>query len=193
MPMLGMSDIKKGKVIKMNDQPYLVMHTDHSKTAQRRPVLRSKLRNLINGSVLEYSFAQSEKVEEADLERGRKAQYLYKDDQNAHFMDTLDFNEFTLPTEQVSDQLNYLSEGQDVLYMAFESNPVRLDLPPKLDVKVSEAPEGVKGNSQGRVMKTAILETGYEIQVPMFINVGDVIRINTDNGEYVERVNEEKK
>lgn len=188
-----MSSIRKGKVIKFNDQPFLILSTDHSKTAQRRPVLRSRMRNLITDAVLEYSFAQSEKAEEADLERGKQAQFLYKDDVNAYFMDKSSFEQFDLPVEAVADQLRYLSEGKDVMYMAFEGKPVTLDLPPKIELRVTEAPEGVKGNSQGRVMKTAILETGHEIQVPMFIGTGDLIRISTDTGDYLERVSEEKK
>lgn len=192
MAMLDMSTIRKGKVIKFNDQPYLILSADHSKTAQRRPVLRTKMRNLLNDSVLEYSFAQSEKAEEADLERGKPAQFLYKDDTKAYFMDQTSYEQFELPLESIENQLPYLSDGKDVMYMAFEGRPVTLDLPPKIDLRVVEAPEGVKGNSQGRVMKTAKLETGYEIQVPMFIKEGDLIRINTDDGKYVERVTEEK-
>lgn len=187
-----MSTIRKGRVIKFNDMPYLILSADHSKTAQRRPVLRTKMRNLLNDSVLEYSFAQSEKAEEADLERGKPAQYLYKDETKAYFMDQTSFEEFELPLEAIENQLPYLSDGNDVMYMAFESRPVTLDLPPKIDLKVIEAPEGVKGNSQGRVLKTAKLETGFEIQVPMFIEVGDVIRISTDDGKYVERITEKK-
>lgn len=190
--MLDMSTIRKGKVIKFNDAPYLILTTDHSKTAQRRPVLRTKMRNLLNDAVLEYSFAQSEKAEEADLERGKPAQFLYKDDEKAYFMDQTSFEQFELPVEAIADVLKLLPEGKDVMFMAFEGRPVTLDLPPKMDIKVIEAPEGVKGNSQGRVMKTATLETGSEIQVPMFINSGDTIRVSTDTGEYVERVNEEK-
>lgn len=188
--MLDMSTIRKGKVIKFQEAPYLILSTDHSKTAQRRPVLRTKMRNLLNDAVLEYSFAQSEKAEEADLERGKPAQFLYKDDTKAYFMDQTSFEQFELPVEAVEDQLKFLPEGKDVMFMAFEGRPVTLDLPPKMDVKVTEAPEGVKGNSQGRVMKTATLETGYEIQVPMFIKSGDIIRVSTDTGDYVERVTE---
>lgn len=190
MAMLDMSTIRKGKVIKFKDAPYLILNADHSKTAQRRPVLRTKMRNLLNDATLEYSFAQSEKVEEADLERGKPAQFLYKDDTNAYFMDQTSFEQFELPVEAISEQLKLLAEGKDVMYMAFESRPVTLDLPPKMDIKVIEAPEGVKGNSQGRVMKTATLETGAEIQVPMFIKTGDIIRVSTDTGDYVERVTE---
>lgn len=191
--MLDMSTIRKGRVIKMNEQPYLVLTADHSKTAQRRPVLRTKLRNLINDAVLEYSFAQSEKVEEADLERGKPAQFLYKDENNVYFMDQTSFEQFELPLAAVEEQIKFLSEGKDVMYMSFEGKPVTLDLPPKIELKVIEAPEGVKGNSQGRVMKVAILETGHEIQVPMFIKTGDTIRISTETGDYLERVSDEKK
>jgi len=188
--MLIMKEIRPGKVIKMQDAPYVVLTSDHSKTAQRRPVLRTKLKNLLTGTVLEYSFAQSEKAEEADLERGKQAQYLYKDENSIYLMDQESFEQFGLPLDQVEAQLPFLTEGENVLYMSFEGKPVALDLPPKVDLKIIEAPDAVKGDSaQGRVMKTAKAQSGYEFQVPLFIKEGDVIRVNTETGDYVERVN----
>lgn len=189
--MLSMNEIKLGKVLKWNDAPFIVIKTEHSKQARAGAVLRVKMKNLLNGSVIENTFQGNDKAEEADLERGKKAQYLYKDENNAYFMDQESFEQFGLPVDQIENQLNYLSEGENVLYMSFESKPVALDLPPKVDLRVTEAPEGEKGNSaQGRVMKTAKVESGYEIQVPLFIKEGDLIKVNTETGEYVERVKE---
>jgi elongation factor P len=189
--MLSMSEIKLGKVIKWNDQPYVIVKTDHIKKARAGAVLKVKMKNLLNGSVIENSFQGNDKAEEADLERGKKAQYLYKDADNAHFMDQDSFEQFGLPVDQIEQQLNYLPEGQDMMYMAFEGNPVALDLPPKVKLKVTEAPDGAKGDSaQGRVTKTVVLETGYEVQAPLFVKVDDILKINTETGEYVERVKE---
>lgn len=189
--MLSMNEIKLGKVLKWDGDPYVVIKTEHSKKARAGAVLRVKMKNVFTGSVIENTFQGADKAEEADLERGKKAQYLYKDDQAAHFMDQESFEQFGLDLDQIEQQLNYLSEGENVLYMSYEGKPVALDLPPKVDLRVTEAPEGVKGDSaQGRVMKLATVESGYELQVPLFIKEGDLIRINTETGEYVERVKE---
>lgn len=189
--MLSMKEIKLGKVIKWNDEPFVIIKTEHSKKARAGAVLRVKMKNLLSGSVIEETFQGSDKAEEADLERGKRAQYLYKDENSAYFMDQESFEQFGLPIDQVEHQLNFLSEGENVLYMSFEGKPVSLDLPPKVDLRITEAPEGVKGDSaQGRVMKTATVESGYEVQVPLFIKEGDLIKINTETGEYVERVKE---
>jgi len=189
--MLSMNEIKPGRVIKWNDQPFVIVSTQHSKQARSGAVLRAKMKNLLTGAMLENTFQGGDKAEEADLERGKKAQYLYKDDKNAYFMDQESFEQFDLPIDQIEGQLNYLSEGENVLYMSFEAKPVALDLPPKVNLKVIEAPEGAKGDSaQGRVTKTVKVESGYELQAPLFIKEGDLIKINTETGEYVERVKE---
>lgn len=189
--MLSMNEIKTGKVIKWNNQPYVVVKTEHSKQARSAAILRVKIKNLLTGAMLENTFQSGDKAEEADLERGKKAQYLYKDGSNAYFMDQENFEQFDLPTDQIKTQLNYLSDGDNVLYMSFEGKPVALDLPPKVSLRVTEAPEGAKGDSaQGRVTKTITLESDYELQAPLFIKEGDLIKINTETGEYVERVKE---
>lgn len=187
--MLSMNEIKLGKVIKLDDQPFIVTKTEHSKQARSGAVLRTKMKNLITGAVLEKTFQGGDKAEEADLERGKKAQYLYKDENKAYFMDQESYEQFELPIDQIEDQLNYLSDGEEVLYMSFENKPVALDLPPKVELKVTEAPEGVRGDTaQGKVTKTVTVESGYQVQAPLFIKEGDIIRINTETGEYVERV-----
>lgn len=186
-----MNEIKLGKVLKWNDAPHVVTKTEHSKQARAGAVLRVKMKNLLTGSVIENTFQGNDKAEEADLERGKKAQYLYKDENNAYFMDQESFEQFGLPVDQIEEQLKFLPEGQDMMYMSFEGKPVALDLPPKVNLTVTDAPEGVKGDSaQGRVTKTVTVESGYELQAPLFIKEGDVLKINTETGEYVERVKE---
>jgi len=189
--MLSMNEIKPGKVIKMDDAPYVVTKTQHSKQARSGAVLRVKMKDLLSGSVLEKTFQGGDKAEEADLERGKRAQFLYKDEEKAYFMDQESFEQFELPIDQIELQVQFLSDGENVLYMTFEGKPVALDLKPKVDLKVVEAPEGVKGNSaQGRVTKVVKTESGYEVQAPLFIKEGDIIRVNTETGEYVERVSQ---
>ena len=156
---------------------------------QRKPVMQTKLKNLINGKVAEINFHPGDRVEEADLQR-KKVDYLYNDGENFHFMAQDDFEQFTISKENIATQIDYLRDGDKVDALYFNGNPVSISLPPKVELKVVSAPEGVKGNSaQGRVTKTAEMETGLKIQVPLFVKENDIIRINTDTGEYVERVN----
>lgn len=185
--MLSLSEIKIGKVLKMNNEPYVIIKADHHKMGRGGAVLKTKLKNLISGNVMEQTFQGNEKAEEAEVET-KKADYLYKDADNAYFMDNESFEQFELPLDVVGEQMQFLKENTEVSVMHYEGKPVTLKLPIKVELKVTMAPPGVKGNSVGNVMKQAELETGAVINVPMFVETGDVIRINTDTGEYVERV-----
>lgn len=184
--MLDNSMIKVGTVIKINDAPYIVQTADRNKTAQRKAYLVTKMKNLLNGSVLEKTFIQGEKAEEADLERG-KGQYLYKDENNANFMDNKTYEQFALPLETVADQLQFMKEDLEIDILYFEGRPVSVKPPVKVTLKIVEAPPSVKGNSAGSITKKAVLETGAEISVPIFLESGESVIINTETGEYVER------
>ncbi|MCK4553589.1 elongation factor P, partial [Candidatus Parcubacteria bacterium] len=116
-----------------------------------------------------------------------KANFMYKDNNEAHFMDNQTYEQFSLPLEQIGEKIKFLKDSTDVNILYFQNNPVSVDLPVKIDLKVISAPPGVKGNSAGSVTKQVELETGANINVPLFVNEGDVIRVNTDTGEYVER------
>lgn len=184
--MLSLSEIKLGKVLLENSEPYIVVKTEHHKVARGGAVLKVKLKNLINSNVLERTYQGNDKAEEANTEK-KKAQFMYIDGDNANFMDNLSYDQFTLPLEEIGDKQRFLKEGTDVNVLYFEDNPVTIDLPVKMEFKVISAPPGVKGNSAGNVTKKIKLETGTEINAPLFINEGDIIRVNTDSGDYVER------
>lgn len=184
--MLSLNEIKIGKVIRINNEPYVVIKTDHHKTGRGGAVLKVKMKNLITANILEKTFQGSEKADEAETE-SKKANYLYKDENEAYFMDNANYEQFSFPLDQVGDRLKFLKEGTDVDVLYFENRAVAVSLPIKMKLKVVSAPPGVKGNSAGSVTKTVELETGAEINVPMFINTGDEIIINTDLEEYVER------
>ncbi len=184
--MLNQGEIKVGILVQINNEPYMVIKTDHNKTAQRRAVLKTKLKNLVNGSILEKSFQQGEKIEEAETET-KAANYQYKTETEASFMDNKTFEQSSLPLEQIGDKIKYLKEGTDVDILYFQNQPVALKLPIKIALKVVSAPPGVKGNSAGNVTKVVELETGLQISVPMFISEGEMVIMNTDTGEYVGR------
>lgn len=186
--MLNFNEIKTGKVIKVNAEPYIIIKTDHHKMGRGGAVLKIKCRNLINGNVLEQTYQGAEKAEEADTET-KKANFMYKDKDEAYFMDNTSYEQFNLSLEDLGDAVRFLKDGTDVDVLYFESRPVSISLPIKMEFKVISAPPGVKGNSAGNVNKQVEIETGAKLNVPMFINEGDVIRINTDTGEYVERAN----
>lgn len=184
--MLSISEIKLGKIIKVNNEPFVVTRADHHKMGRGGAVLKTKLKNLINGNVLDKTFQGNDKAEPAETEK-KKANYMYKDDTKAFFMDNESYEQFELDLDQVGYKQKFLKDGIDVDILYFDNKPVALDLPVKMEFKVVSAPPGVKGNSAGNVSKQVELETGALLNVPMFVNEGDIIRINTDTEEYVER------
>ena len=170
----------------MNGAPYVVVSADFLRMQQRKPVMQTKLKNLIDGKALEVSFHPGDRVEEADLEH-RKANYQYKDDLNVYLMDNTSFEQFSLSTATIGDKISFLKEGTDVDVLYFEGNPVTLDIPAKIVLKVVETPPGIKGDTATGGTKAATLETGYVVQVPLFIKEGDMVKVNTESGTYTER------
>ena len=150
--------------------------------------MQAKLRNVITGKVMEYSFKFGERLEEADVTR-EKANFLYADAEGTHFMNNETFETVDMPKEVTAEQEPYLKEGTDVQILRFNGKPVSIELPIKIDLKVTEAPPNVVGNSGGSVTKPVTLETGLVVNAPMFIKEGDTLRIDTRTGEYVERAN----
>ena len=186
--MLSISDIKLGTVITHDGQPYQVIYTQHIKVARGGANLKTKLRNLVTGQNLELTFSGSDKIEEADLQRS-KANFLYNDGNDFYFMDNENYEQFSLDKEAVGMQVDFLKDGMTVDVLIYQDKPVSIKLPIKVELKVTQSPPGIKGDTAGTATKQITLETGKEIKAPLFINQGDVIKINTETGEYVERVN----
>ncbi len=185
--MLDLNKIKQGILIKINNEPYIVIKTEHHKMARGGAVLKTKLKNLINDSVINKTFQGNEKVESAETEK-KKANFLYLDKDNVYFMNNETYDQFSISIDKLGGQEKYLKEGVNVNILYFNNKPISIELPVKIELKVIISPPGVKGNSAGNVTKQVELETGLKINVPMFINKGDIIRINTETGEYSERV-----
>ncbi len=183
---MDISDIKIGLIINMDNQPYQVIWSNFMRTAQRKPVMQTKLKNIINGKVIEYSFKFGEKLAEADVTRER-ASFLYADAGGTHFMNQENFEQIDFAKEITQEQEKFLKEGMEVIILRYNGNPVSIELPIKVDLKVTEAPPAITGNSAGSVTKPVTLETGLVVQTPMFIKEGDLIRIDTRTGDYVER------
>lgn len=170
----------------INNEPYQVISVQHIKVAQRQPVRRSKLKNLLTGATLEKTFSAADTIEGADLAY-RKASFLYRQEDNFLFMDSLDFEQFQFSQDSLGSMVDYLKEGQEVDVLVFNDKPVAISLPPKIVLEVVSAPDGVRGNSAGVATKTVILETGLEIRTPLFIKDKDKVIVNTETGEYVNR------
>ncbi len=186
---MDMNDIRVGTLVKIDGAPYVCLWSDFMRTAQRKPVRRTKLKNLITGGVLEQTFKHGDKIEEADVERS-KASYLYSDDTGAHFMDNESFEQVDLPADMVAEQLHFMLDGREYQLVKFEGRPITVELPKKVDLKVTETNDVSRGDTTGQVLKDATVETGYVVKVPQFIKQGEVIRINTETGEYAERATE---
>ncbi len=185
--MLNFNEIKLGTVIKMNNDPYVVVVAQHLKMGRGGAVLKTKLKNLLSGSVLEHTFKSSDKAEEAYIVRS-KADYLYNEGSEYFFMDQTSFEQFSLSKDIIGDQVKFLKEETTVNVLNFEGKPVSIKLPIKIELKVTSAPPGVKGDTASGATKQIELETGTFISAPLFVNADDTIRINTETGEYVERV-----
>lgn len=184
--MLTISEIKIGKNIIFNDDPYKVLYTEHSKMGRAGAVLRTRLKNLITGAVLERTFQGAEKVDEADI-TSSKAQYLYQEGNNFCFMDSENYDQFSLSKDVLSEAVNYLVEGTEVTILNFNGNPINLEIPIKVKLKVVEAPPGIKGDTVSTGGKVVTLETGMKVNAPLFVKEGDTLIINTERGEYVSR------
>lgn len=186
--MLSISDIKVGTVFKYEGLPYQAISINHSKQARSAAVLQTKIKNLLTGNLLEKNFKQSERFDEADLMK-KNANYLYREGDKYFFMDEENYDQFFLEKDLLGNNVNFLKDSLKVKIVYFDERIIGIELPPKVELKVIEAPEGVRGNSTGNVTKTIEVETGYKLNAPMFIKEGEMIRINTETGEYVERVN----
>jgi elongation factor P len=185
---LDFSDLKLGVILEMDGQPFQVIWSNFMRTAQRKPVVQTKLKNVITGKVIEYSFKFGEKITEADVNRER-ASFLYADDSGTHFMNGETFETIDFDKESTLEQEKYLQEGMEVTVLKYNGNPVSIELPIKVELRVKEAPPSMTGNSAGSVTKACILDTGLVVQCPMFIKEGELIRVDTRTGDYVERVN----
>lgn len=185
--MSNLTEIKKGTIIKFNKEPFLVQEAKFLRMQQRKPVMQTKMKNIKTGQIVEYSFKQGESVEEADMSR-KKANFLYKEKDKYYFMDTAEYEQICLGEDLVGEVKKFLKETQEVDLVLYEDSIIGVKLPPKVDLKVTQTPPGVKGDTATGGKKAAVLETGAVVNVPLFINEGEIIRVNTDTGEYVERV-----
>ena len=184
--MLSLSDIKAGKNIVLDGAPFAVIYHEHSKTGRAGSVLRTRIKNLATGAILEKTFQGAENVEEADITKS-KAQYIYKEGGDYYFMDNVSYEQFSLPQNVIGDATNYLKEGTEIILLNWNGMAINIELPIKMTLEVVEAPPGIRGNTVSTGGKVVTLETGLKINTPLFVNAGDKVIVNTEKGEYVSR------
>jgi elongation factor P len=188
MAILSYNEIVQKTVIVYNGEPYEVLSSHVFRMQQRKPVNQTKLRNLMSGKVTEISFHQSETVPEADVAR-MAATYLYTNRGESWFAEEGNpKNRFSFPENAVADKVQWLKQDSPAEVMTYNEKPITLRVPVKVDLVVKEAPPAVKGDTATGGNKQVILETGATVLTPLFINPGDVLRINTETGDYVERM-----
>ncbi len=184
--MLTISDIRKGKMLVLEGEPYQVMSAEFLRKQQRRPVVRTMLKNVRTGQSKEHSFQQSDKVPEAAIER-QPYQFLYKAGENFALMHQETYEQIEVGPEIVGAAAPYLLEQQPIDVITFEGTAVSVELPIKIERKVIEAPPGVRGDTSTNVTKDIVVEGGLKMKAPLFVKEGDVIRVDTRSGEYLEK------
>lgn len=184
--MISVTDLHAGTVYEDKGDYLLVLSYEHIKMGRGSGNVKVKVRNLKTGSTVEKSFITGAKVQDVDLQR-KKVQYLYKDDAGYHFMDQVSYDQLAIPESMVGYFGKFLKEGLEVLLFAIDDEPVYIELPKILDYKVMQTGGSAKGNTSGAAQKDAVLENGLVVKVPLFINTGETIRVDTRDATYVER------
>lgn len=186
--MLSAGEFRKGVTVEIEGQLYQVVDCQQSKIAQRANLIKARLRGLRQGHVIDRTFSSNEKFPRVYLDH-RIVQYLYHDGDIYYFMDTKNFEQTSLDSSLLGDALNYLGEGMSLEMLSYKGMPMGVELPPAVELKVVDTGPGFKGDTATAGNKPATLETGLTIQVPLFINIGDTIKVDTRSGAYLERVN----
>ena len=183
---MNMTDLKPGVKIDYNGAPHEVVSASFSRSSQSKGFMTTRLRSLMNGNVFEIVFRDRDVINGIELDK-RKTQFLYKQGDEYVFMDNANFEQFEIKENIIGDKGNFLKEGMDAEIMLYKDAPLTVELPAKVALKITDTEPAIKSATASDVKKSAVTETGYKLNVPSFINEGDVIKINTVTGEYVER------
>ena len=184
--MISSNDFRPGVTIEIDNQVWQVVDFQHVKPGKGAAFVRAKIKNLQTGAVIERTFNAGEKLPKAQVDR-RPMQYLYADGDSFNFMDTETYDQVMLTKDQLTEALNFLKENMESTVLFFNGTIIGVELPNSVDLTVVETDPGIRGDTATGGTKPAKLETGYVVKVPMFINEGDVLRIDTRSGAYIER------
>lgn len=181
--MISVTDLRSGAIFEENGNLFQVLSYEHIKMGRGSANIKVKVKNIRNGATTEKSFINGARVSEVFVSK-KDVQYLYKDSDKAYFMDPVSFEQIEMSLKAVGEDHFYLKEGGSYNISLLEDEPLSLNLPPKMDFKVIEAGAGVKGNSATNIFKDAVLENGLKTKVPLFVDAGDLIKVDTRTGEY---------
>lgn len=185
--MIGVQDLRKGVTFELDGELYRVLEFAHHKPGRGPAIIRTKLRNLRTGATIEQTFGSGQRVQDIRLDHST-VQYLYNDGDLYYFMNTETFEQPALTAEILGDAVNYLTEGLVLELESYEGEPINIELPTTVDLEVVETEPGFAGDTATGALKEARLSTGLVMKVPLFIEEGDVVRVDTRNGSYVTRV-----
>jgi elongation factor P len=185
--MIDAGELRKGVVLELDGEIYQILEYQHVKMQQRQPVVKLKLRSMRTGNFTERNFQSGDKVKTVFLEH-RPVQYLYKDAGLYYFMDNESYEQIMLSSDQIGDDKNYIKEGQLLEILTCRGETVAVELPSAVELEVTDTEPGFKGDRATAGTKAATLETGVTVQVPLFINTGDVVKVHTRTGGYLEKV-----
>lgn len=180
------SDLKTGKIFRYNNQPYLVVKYEHTKTARGGATVKVKSKNLISGSVLELGYGAGDTVDDANVFR-KTMQYLYKDASNYYFMDPHSFEQVSLSEDLADEKGRYLKDGETAVVVYFDETPIALEISNSKVLEVTYTEPGYKGNTVTNALKDATLENGIIVKVPMFVKIGDKVKVDTGDGSYISK------
>lgn len=187
--MLSLNEVKTGTIIRLDNKPFEVQWVEHSKLGRGGAILRTKIKNLLDGTTVDKTFKGSEKLEPIQLKR-KKYQYSYAETDNYFFMDPDNFEQVTISKSQIDEKHKYLKEGTSVEILFYERNSIAINLPIKMIFEITYTEPGLKGDTKSSTaLKPAKIDTGFEIKVPLFIKTGDKIVVDTRDGRYVQKVN----
>ena len=185
--MIDVNDLRKGVIFEYDNSLYRVLEYTHHKPGRGNAIIRIKARNVRTGSTIERTFNSGERVQDIRLDY-HNVQYLYTDGDNYIFMDGETFEQPAIPAKLVGDYAGYLKEGMEVKLTFYENEPLDIELPTSVDLKVTQADVAIRGDTATGVTKKVTVETGAQVDVPSFVKEGDTIRVDTRTGEYVTRV-----
>ncbi|MFW6021902.1 MAG: elongation factor P [Halanaerobiaceae bacterium] len=185
--MISTNEFNTGLTIEMDGKVYEILEYQHSKMGRGGALVKTKLRDIENGGIIEKTFRGGEKVARARIDQ-REKQYLYRDNEDYIFMDMETYEQISLDIEQLGHKVNYLKENMVLEVTMYEGRPIGVELPIFVELAVAETQPGIRGNTVSGGSKPATLETGAVVQVPLFIDIGDIIKVDTRTGEYIERV-----
>jgi elongation factor P len=182
------SDFRNGLKIEYNNQPYTIVEFQHVKPGKGNAFTRTRIRSLIDGRVLDPTFKSGEKVKKPDVEE-KTMQYLYAEGDTLTFMDTTSYDQVGIPRANVGEPVRFLKENMEVSVVFWNGRAISIDLPKHVTLKIIETEPGHRGDTATNTTKSAKVETGTTIQVPLFIKEGELVRVDTESGNYMERIN----